>query len=873
MANRRGDSIHDPLVLDPPLPRARAAREAQRAPPSIPANPDVVIVLDAPELIDLTVDDVEPSFTARRQSPLARSPAAPSTSRRPARSPARPLPAGGKIVSPKVTQSVAAAVGATTDKGSEAPNKPVEDTSEPKVPQKSDTGPSQAKLPIRASPVRPRPVNHVPRVRSPIHVSERDGRKDDAATAETGVQDRAAQGPALSAPNPGIPTFPVVQPTDSLPDGEPEPGHVSDAIHITKTTQPTVTTGAWQHPGSPRPTKRTSPPKRDRVVAGAAQESSKSVESIVSDNHHSPGNSSSLAQPSEVLSQDARSFLAPPNLPSYPGNPKRATPGPAALSIETEDVQTSSAMVECCLRKHLTDMYEVHAVAVKHLLRRQRRALGRDFKSKNRPATLTPYAAPITQDGSSKISSPFDGMKAIQIPTDSYTGKERTLNITHEINFNVKGRKQTPKPYLSIPGVGPPYTHTAIKVPYFHEYTTLKDNILVLNEPKLLHYPFFADEDMARLKEPDWEDIENNHKLDIEGQGLSNLHTEKSRMYFRHVEDFLKEIGVTWESIIFWLLAPADDIKAMSKASGGSTTFDVILLDREPHRDFVPGAENWILFLATLPKPTVSSLKLSALACAAFLKQCNFQIWHVARRSQCMQEYFQGRLEAYTSIKENMRFQFRTYACRICHQHHCLSHGGMGETAILSKEDADTTDTGSDSNSDFENLINYKRSVTNVPHAIPDDRPDRGSAYPRDEKNWNKMEIRRPFYPCSHDGLCEEVKCSCAKAKVPCEKSCGCSVSCSRRWKGCTCNKDSKTGCTVLRPPTDDNKKKCECLILNRECDPDLCGSCGAEQVLDPMNRYNDGIKKDRCTNVAIQLSISKKTFLGNPSCMGLGYT
>jgi hypothetical protein len=66
-------------------------------------------------------------------------------------------------------------------------------------------------------------------------------------------------------------------------------------------------------------------------------------------------------------------------------------------------------------------------------------------------------------------------------------------------------------------------------------------------------------------------------------------------------------------------------------------------------------------------------------------------------------------------------------------------------------------------------------------------------------------------------------------------------------------------------------KSKCPCRELNRECDADLCGPCGATEVLDPNNRYNDRVLKDRCSNVGIQRNVPKKTLLGNSELHGFG--
>ncbi|CAD0111607.1 unnamed protein product [Aureobasidium uvarum] len=55
------------------------------------------------------------------------------------------------------------------------------------------------------------------------------------------------------------------------------------------------------------------------------------------------------------------------------------------------------------------------------------------------------------------------------------------------------------------------------------------------------------------------------------------------------------------------------------------------------------------------------------------------------------------------------------------------------------------------------------------------------------------------------------------------------------------------------------------------ECDPDLCASCEADVILDPVNRYDNDDLPRRCRNVAIQRSVPKRTLLGRSVVHGFG--
>ena len=140
---------------------------------------------------------------------------------------------------------------------------------------------------------------------------------------------------------------------------------------------------------------------------------------------------------------------------------------------------------------------------------------------------------------------------------------------------------------------------------------------------------------------------------------------------------------------------------------------------------------------------------------------------------------------------------------------------------------------------------------------------------PRDANYWVDHSIthlhdeRKPWKPCSHVGICEgNPECTCWREKVTCEHFCQCPKDCVRRFRGCNCAAKGK--------PCFDNSN-CDCNILNRECDPWLCGSCGVADMLDPINRYNDEILKGRCRNAMIQRDRPKNTWKGISEVHGWG--
>lgn len=121
---------------------------------------------------------------------------------------------------------------------------------------------------------------------------------------------------------------------------------------------------------------------------------------------------------------------------------------------------------------------------------------------------------------------------------------------------------------------------------------------------------------------------------------------------------------------------------------------------------------------------------------------------------------------------------------------------------------------------------------------------------------------RKIFYPCSHEGPCTLANCSCAKQKNHCEKMCGCSKDCGRRFGGCDCKRVGQV-CQAM--------PDCECRRSARECDPDLCESCGVVEILDPLRRHEEGITEGRCSNVDIQRGIPAPLRVGRSEVSGLG--
>ncbi|KAG9596119.1 SET domain-containing protein, partial [Aureobasidium melanogenum] len=406
------------------------------------------------------------------------------------------------------------------------------------------------------------------------------------------------------------------------------------------------------------------------------------------------------------------------------------------------------------------------------------------------------------------------------------------------------------------------------EVPNYTHYTRISGNVLGTNTRQLQVWPYFGEDvdDDGTIRE--------RFDVIVEDRPRKVLISQQVSTYGPYFEAFLEEIDCPMHTILKYLLEASegpDGLLSRLTSFAYDAKFARTIIrakDKFCRDDFDRTSQRWVSVASSLPEIDDETLWKAAVVCHTFWIRTNFSPWQIARKYAKFPD--NNKIEGLVTF--DAAKNYASVACSICQLHDCPFHG-----TILERPDAkDMSDEEDDANSvdaldvDYPPRVNFKELATAPLEREPPGQTS--TAQPKKSLNWWMNEAnsvtwdhsqRGPFFPCSHPGSsCEDARCTCFEARVCCEKTCGCSKNCSRRFQGCSCAR--RTRCCA-------QDESCECFRMNRECDPDLCDSCEAYVILNPVNRSNDEYLDRRCRNVAIQRGVPKRTLLGRSLVHGFG--
>ncbi|THY62241.1 hypothetical protein D6C98_01636 [Aureobasidium pullulans] len=411
------------------------------------------------------------------------------------------------------------------------------------------------------------------------------------------------------------------------------------------------------------------------------------------------------------------------------------------------------------------------------------------------------------------------------------------------------------------------------EVPNYTHYTRIAQNVLGTNTKQLQVWPYFGEET------DDDGTIRERFDVIVEDRPRKVLISQQAATYGPYFEEFIGELECPMDDVLKYLLEASEGPDGLlSRLSSYAEDRDLVrtMLSAKAEfceDDFNRESDRWVSVASSIPELGDDKLWVAALACHAFWTQTAFSPWQIARKYAKFPT--SNMIEGLATVETAKTYA--SIACRICQLHDCPHHGTIYEKhPDQSDSDEDDVDSVDAQDIDYPPRVNFKEGVTGPVDSngnpLAHDKTS-GRAQSRKPRpfNWWMNEAnsitwdhtkRGPFFPCCHPGTtCEDARCTCFEANICCEKTCACSKKCARRFPGCKCARRAKC-CS----PED-----CDCFLMNRECDVDLCDPCEAHIILNPNNRDDESLLKRRCQNVAIQRGIPKRTLLGRSLVHGFG--
>ena len=550
------------------------------------------------------------------------------------------------------------------------------------------------------------------------------------------------------------------------------------------------------------------------------------------------------------------------------------------------DVPLDYAQIRKLWEKYINEFKDDHARFVADRMERARVA-----NQKAERAWLEKQRKLDEETAARQTDTKWWDAPAISAPA---VGKASENTFTFTMRPCVKGAQAT-KLHVEMT----PMYSTSTDVPHYRTHYPIKRSQLMQSDRDLLFWPEATERDDLSEDEIKEKLKGQFHFRMLASRGAQTCYTQIGKQWQPYCEAFLEELNLSEEDMLRFLIDASCDEEIIK------TEFKKILHDR---KEVAP---------TKLLKDTRAELNRAPQASAGSIVKLLSKFWEDEKALALKELKFKYLALAFYAIgscyrveanmpcfnviycllhsphldmaefldpesrdaKKELEYSAATHfdlACRICHVYPCFVHG---IESLWDYRPPDPPESQDDDEHDLEDKLYpffdtlttlHRRSMGRKPVRAPlpmEDRQARDMEF-EDEALYgepNKQGKATVFFPCNHAGPCEEGICHCAHRF--CEKSCGCDASCKNRFKGCKCARRGKV-CS--------EESRCPCLKWDRECDPDLCGTCGVYEVLDPQNRDKDTEAdaswfKERCQNCQIQRKVPKRTLIGQSTVHGIG--
>ena len=178
---------------------------------------------------------------------------------------------------------------------------------------------------------------------------------------------------------------------------------------------------------------------------------------------------------------------------------------------------------------------------------------------------------------------------------------------------------------------------------------------------------------------------------------------------------------------------------------------------------------------------------------------------------------------------------------KLCH----IFQGDVSKVARASRLPAEVISTHF--RSEIEKYLSKKREADLAATNEKQRRNQRSNPTPAWARGHTEAKEHNFYFPCFHTEPCTKETCTCIQNRYFCTKHCIWGSTSRNFFNGCKC---------VARC----NTQSCPCMASNRECDPDLCKTCGTcsdppNQPATHQNCRNDNIGMRRHAHLLVAKS------------------